>query len=41
MEREVGVVENLYSGTSKRSVTQFSTISQITPQVTSYVAPKT
>jgi hypothetical protein len=41
MEREVGVVENLYSGTSKRSATQFSTLSQRTPQVTLYVTPKT
>ena len=38
---EAGVVENLYSGTSKRSATQFSSISQRSPQVTSYVTPKT
>jgi hypothetical protein len=41
MKREVGVLENLYSGTSKRFATQFSGISQRSPQVTLYVTCNT
>ncbi len=41
MKREVGVLENLYSGTSKLFATQFSDISQRSPQVTSYVTHNT
>jgi len=41
MKREVGVLENLYSGTSKRFATQFPSISQRSPEVISYVTHKT
>ena len=40
MKREVDVLENLYSGTTKRFTTQFSSISQRLPQVTSHVTHK-
>ena len=41
MKREVGVLERLYSGTFKRFATEFPSISQRSPQVTSYVPHKT
>jgi len=40
MKREVGVLESLYSGTSKRFATQFSNLSQTSPHETLHVAHK-
>jgi hypothetical protein len=37
IKREVGVLKNLNSGTFKRFATQFSSLLQKSPQVTSYV----
>jgi hypothetical protein len=37
----VGVLENLYSGTSKRFATQFPSLSQRSLQVVSYMIHKT
>ncbi len=40
MKREVGVLESLYSGTFKRFATQFSNLSQTSPQETLHVTHK-
>ena len=40
IKREAGVLEKLYSGTFKRLATLFSSKTQRSPQVTSYVSHK-
>jgi hypothetical protein len=40
-KRRLGMLGNLYSGTFKRFATSFSRVSQMSPQVKSYVAYKT
>jgi len=41
MKKEVSVLKTLYSGTSKRFATQFLSLSQKSPQGTSFVTYKT